>query len=111
MTKTEFDPSTLINRDLVSPMLTAAASDPQKLIVVISQLAKVVGMSEVASRAGVGSLPSLYRSLKEGAEPRYSTVAKILDALGYRIVIEPKPPEPAAALSNIARARKPKVKA
>ena len=93
-TTPEFDAAAIISKDVVTPMLTAAAADPdpQKFISTISQLARVIGVAEVANRAGIGSVPSLYRSLSAGHEPRWSTIVKCLDAMGYRIVIEPKPP-------------------
>ncbi len=94
-TTPEFDAAAIVNHDTVTPMLRAAAADPdpRKLVDVVSQMARVVGVAEVASRGGIGSIPSLYRSLSPGHEPRWTTIVKVLAALGYRVIVEPMPPK------------------
>lgn len=45
-------------------------------------------MAAVAAKAGLGR-ESLYKALKRGAQPRFDTVRRLLDALGVRLEITP----------------------
>lgn len=56
--------------------------------------ARARGMSEVARTAGVGR-ESLYKALQEEAQPRFSTVRKVLSALGLEIAIVARKKSPA----------------
>jgi probable addiction module antidote protein len=49
---------------------------------------KARGMSKVASEAGV-QRESLYKSLAEGAKPRFETIQKVAAALGVKLVAVP----------------------
>jgi probable addiction module antidote protein len=51
----------------------------------LGAVARAQGMSAVAHSAGV-SRPSLYRSLNIGGKPELSTVMKVLNAFGVRLV-------------------------
>lgn len=50
--------------------------------------ARARGMSEVARTAGLGR-ESLYKALQAEAQPRFSTVRKVLAALGVELAIVP----------------------
>ena len=47
------------------------------------------GMTKIAEKAGLGR-ESLYKSLSLEGNPRFSTVLKVVDALGFRHYIKPK---------------------
>ena len=50
--------------------------------------ARARGMSEVARTAGVGR-ESLYKALQGEAQPRFSTVRKVMTALGVQLAVVP----------------------
>ena len=52
-----------------------------ELIQGIGNVAKAIGMTKIAEKAGL-SRPSLYKALSEGAKPQFSTIAKVLKAVG-----------------------------
>ncbi|GAB2496882.1 addiction module antidote protein [Arenimonas alkanexedens] len=56
--------------------------------------AKARGMTEVARTAGVGR-ESLYKALQDEAQPRFSTVTKVLGALGVELAIVARQKSPA----------------
>lgn len=50
------------------------------------------GIATIASNAGLGR-ESLYKTLKPGAQPRFETVRRLLDAMGVKLgVLPPQPP-------------------
>lgn len=55
----------------------------------IGAIARAYSMGKVAQKAGV-SRESLYRSLSAEGNPRFATVMRVLDALGYTIEVKPK---------------------
>jgi probable addiction module antidote protein len=50
-------------------------------------VAKARGMARIAADAGV-QRESLYKSLSEGAKPRFETMLKVASALGVRFVMQ-----------------------
>ena len=77
--------------ELASHYLTAAAEDEEPAVFLLA-LRKVVesrGMSRVAERAGIPR-ESLYRALSEKGNPRWSTLAPILRALGVKLEASPQ---------------------
>ena len=62
--------------------------DPNMLLVALKNIARARGMNQLAKDAGVGR-ESLYKSLADGAKPRYDTVLKIIKALGIQLVAKP----------------------
>lgn len=52
----------------------------------LNTAARAKGMTEVAKKAGV-TRASLYKSLAEDGNPRFETIAKIVEALGCRLVV------------------------
>ena len=76
--------------EFASEYLMAAAEDEEPAIFLLA-LRKVVetrGMSQVAERAGIPR-ESLYRALSEKGNPRWSTLAPILRALGVKLEASP----------------------
>lgn len=65
---------------------TAAAGSPDDFIHALNIAARAKGMSEVANRAGV-TRASLYKSLAEDGNPRFETIAKIVEALGCKLMV------------------------
>ncbi|MDR0308814.1 MAG: putative addiction module antidote protein [Coriobacteriales bacterium] len=64
--------------------------DPALLPVALREVARLHGgMTDLARRTGL-SRESLYRSLKDGSDPRYSTICKITAA--YGVPLGPKFP-------------------
>ncbi|SOC85565.1 probable addiction module antidote protein [Ensifer adhaerens] len=89
-TFTTFDIADYLDSDeMIAEFLTAALEDdnPEVFIAALGHVAKAKGMSEIARETGLGR-ESLYKALKEGAKPRYETVAKVLSALGVRLTVE-----------------------
>lgn len=62
--------------------------DDSQLIVAIGNIAKAIGMTKIAEETGL-SRPSLYKALSEGAKPQFSTIMKVLKAVGGQIQIHP----------------------
>jgi probable addiction module antidote protein len=59
------------------------------IIKAIGDIAKAIGMTKIAQETGM-SRPSLYKSLSEGAKPQFSTIMKVLKAIGGQIQVNPK---------------------
>lgn len=66
--------------------------------------ARARGMSEVARTAGVGR-ESLYKALQGEAQPRFSTVRKVLAALGVELAIVTRKKPPAKKRPAIRRTK------
>lgn len=66
--------------------LTAAAEDeePAVFMLALRRVVETKGMSQVAERAGIPR-ESLYRALSERGNPRWSTLAPILRAVGIKL--------------------------
>ena len=60
--------------------------DTADFIHALNIAARAKGMTEVARQAGV-TRASLYKSLSEDGNPRFDTIAKIVDALGCKLVV------------------------
>lgn len=52
----------------------------------LNTVAKARGMTDIAKEAGV-SRASLYKSLSENGNPRYETISKVVEALGFKLTI------------------------
>ena len=91
-----FDASDYLNsEETIAEYLTAALenSDPDAFLVAVRDVAKARGMSKVAANAGLGR-ESLYKTLRPGAQPRFDTVRRLLNALGVKLDVS------AAAMPN-----------
>lgn len=62
--------------------------DDSEFITAIGNIAKAIGMTKIAEETGL-SRPSLYKALSEGAKPQFSTIMKVLRAVGGQIQINP----------------------
>lgn len=62
--------------------------DDSEIITAIGHIAKAIGMTKIAEETGL-SRPSLYKALSEGAKPQFSTIMKVLKAVGGQIKVNP----------------------
>ena len=62
--------------------------DDSQIIVAIGNIAKEIGMTKIAEETGM-SIPSLYKALSDGAKPQFSTIMKVLRAVGGQIRVNP----------------------
>lgn len=58
--------------------------DPALVAAALGDIARAKGMSEVARQAGLGR-ESLYKALSPDGNPEFSTVLKVVKALGMRL--------------------------
>ena len=58
------------------------------IIKAIGNVAKAIGMTKIAEKAGL-SRPSLYKALSDGAKPQFSTIMKVLKAVGGQVTLNP----------------------
>ncbi len=59
-------------------------NDPALIAAALGDIARAKGMSDVAREAGLGR-ESLYKALSPGGNPEFSTVLKVVKALGLRL--------------------------
>jgi probable addiction module antidote protein len=59
-----------------------------EIITAIGNIAKAIGMTKIAEQTGL-SRPSLYKALSDGAKPQFSTIMKVLKAIGGQINVNP----------------------
>jgi probable addiction module antidote protein len=91
---TPFDPADYIDsvEAAVAYMDEALATgNPAFIADALGVIARAKGMTEVAATAGLGR-SSLYKSLAEGASPKFETVLKVMQALGMRLGALPAEP-------------------
>lgn len=60
------------------------------VITALGHIAKAIGMTKIAEKTGL-SRPSLYKALSDGAKPQFSTIMKVLKAVGGQIKVNPIP--------------------
>jgi probable addiction module antidote protein len=59
-----------------------------EIVSAIGHVAKAIGMTKIAEETGL-SRPSLYKALTEGSKPQFSTIVKVLKAIGGQIRVTP----------------------
>jgi probable addiction module antidote protein len=81
----------LDNKEMIAEYLNIVLEegDNDDIINAIGHIAKAIGMTKIAQETGM-SRPSLYKSLSEGAKPQFSTIMKILKAIGGQLQVNPK---------------------
>lgn len=60
--------------------------DAEEIIIALGHIAKARGMTQLAKDTGLGR-ESLYKSLAEGANPRFDTIMRVTKALGFTLTI------------------------
>ncbi|MCL2831458.1 MAG: putative addiction module antidote protein [Betaproteobacteria bacterium] len=75
----------------IQEFLRAAAEEctPEEFVHALGTAARARGMTEVARQAGV-TRASLYKSLSEGGNPQFDTIARVCGALGMKLTVTPK---------------------
>lgn len=63
-------------------------NDPDLLLLALGDVARAIGMAQVARDAGLGR-ESLYKALAPGAKPRFETVMRVAKALGVKFTVQP----------------------
>jgi probable addiction module antidote protein len=66
-------------------------NDMEFLFSVLGDIARSKGMAQIAKELNLNR-ESLYRSLSQDANPSFSTVAKVLDNLGFQLSVKQKIP-------------------
>ena len=64
--------------------------DNTEIVTAIGHIAKAIGMTKIAEETGL-SRPSLYKALSDGAKPQFSTIMKVLKAIGGQSRVNPIP--------------------
>ncbi|WP_027362616.1 addiction module antidote protein [Desulfospira joergensenii] len=64
----------------------ADTGDESDFIHALNIAARAMGMTEVAKKAGV-TRASLYKSLADGANPKFTTISKVTKALGCKLAV------------------------
>ena len=89
-----FDASDYLDsEEVIAEYLTVALEDPDPdaFLMAVRDVAKARGIATIAENAGLGR-ESLYKALRPGAQPRFDTIRRILDALGVKLgVSSPHP--------------------
>ena len=89
-----FDASDYLDsEEVIAEYLTVALEDPDPdaFLMAVRDVAKVRGIATIAENAGLGR-ESLYKALRPGAQPRFDTVRRLLDALGVKLGVTPPQP-------------------
>lgn len=76
----------------IAEYINAAIEDgnEQVMLAAMQDVARaIMGMSELAQRTGL-SRESLYNSLSENGNPRFSSLVEILHALGLELSVRPR---------------------
>lgn len=91
METTKFDIADYLdNNEMIAEYLNAVLEEgnDSEIIVAIGNIAKAIGMTKIAEETGM-SRPSLYKALSEGAKPQFTTIMKVLKAIGGQIKVNP----------------------
>lgn len=67
---------------------TLETGTPAEFVQALNTVARTKKMHDIAEKSGIGRT-TLYRSL-QSEKPRFETLAKVLDAMGYRLAVVAK---------------------
>ena len=90
---TEFDIADYLDsNEMIAEYLNSVLEEgnDSEIVTAIGHIAKAIGMTKIAEETGM-SRPSLYKALSDGAKPQFSTIMKVLKAVGGQIRIDPIP--------------------
>ncbi|HMM81449.1 MAG TPA: putative addiction module antidote protein [Pyrinomonadaceae bacterium] len=65
-------------------MFDEADGEPTLIVAALGDIARARGMTRVARKTGLGR-ESLYKALSPAGNPEFSTIIKVLAALGFRL--------------------------
>ncbi|MGQ3014220.1 MAG: addiction module antidote protein [Flavobacteriales bacterium] len=80
----------LDSNEMIAEYLNAVLEEgtDADMITAIGHVAKAIGMTKIAEETGL-SRPSLYKALSEGSKPQFSTIMKVLKAIGGQLRVNP----------------------
>lgn len=80
----------LDSEEAIAAYLEAALeeNDLDLFLSALGDVAKARGMAKVAEASGLGR-ESLYKALRPGAKPAFSTISKVVQALGVKLQVTP----------------------
>lgn len=80
----------LDSNEMIAEYLNAVLEEGNNddVIIALGHIAKAIGMNKIAEQTGM-SRPILYKALSNGAKPQFSTIMKILKAVGGQIKVSP----------------------
>ncbi len=80
----------LDSKEMISEYLNTVLEegDNSDMIAALGHIAKAIGMTKIAEETGL-SRSSLYKALSYGAKPQFSTIMKVLRAVGGQIKVSP----------------------
>ena len=81
----------LESKEMIAEYLNTVLEEGEEsdLIIAIGHVAKAIGMTKIAEETGL-SRSSLYKTLSNGSKPQFTTIVRILQAIGGQIRINPK---------------------
>ncbi len=88
---TTFDAAEYLDTpEAIAAYLADAVGDdtPGALAQALGTVARAKGMATIAAETGLGR-ESLYKSLREGGDPKLSTLSKVLSAMGVKLTVTP----------------------
>jgi len=68
--------------------LTCEDGSPSEIARALGAVARARGMTEIAQKTGL-TRQALYKALGDGGNPDFATIAKVAQALGFRLTIAP----------------------
>ncbi|MGB8478832.1 MAG: addiction module antidote protein [Acidobacteriaceae bacterium] len=77
-----------------------ATSDPAKFVDALGAYARRHGMTQIARKTGLAR-ESLYRALSSGGNPEFSTVLRVVSAIGFRLEASKIAPESKTVSGNL----------
>ena len=80
----------LDSNEIIAEYLNAVLEEGSdtEIVTAIGHVAKAIGMAKIAQETGM-SRPNLYKALSEGAKPQFSTIMKVLKAVGGQLKVSP----------------------
>lgn len=60
--------------------------DSEEIVIALGHIARARGMMQLAKDTGLAR-ESLYKSLSEGAKPRFDTIMRVTKALGLKLTV------------------------
>lgn len=78
-------------------------NDSDLFLSALADIARARSMSKVAEDSGLGR-ESLYKALRPGAKPGFATIARIMGALGVRMVAKPIKTKPKTRNTIVVKA-------
>ncbi|MFD1792192.1 addiction module antidote protein [Ochrobactrum teleogrylli] len=88
----EYDASRYLDNDEAIAEYIAAASesgDPHEMAIALGVIAKARGITDISRQTGL-SRQAIYKALDGEGNPEFGTIAKVADALGFRLSLVPK---------------------